>query len=184
MIMELRDQNLGLQAGEFADGTFDKRSDSNTKPVSKRAKNSTSTKISVAQRRRLEQQSSPTAQPDSYYLERLRSETHSSRSDYATHLRNWYNHFPSESILIVDYRDIESNPRDVLLKIVTHIGVEETEAKTFVENLSEEDVKQRVNAATNTKSDNVGKNDASIQMAPSQHSLSQRPHLRKQMEKL
>ena len=124
MIMELRDQSKGLNPGEFADGTGGS---------SKKARKGP--EMSVAQRRRMQQQSSPESQPDSYYLDRLQSETHASRSDYATHLRNWYMHYPSESVLIVDYREIESDPRGVLEKIAVHVGVGEEEAKNFVERL-------------------------------------------------
>ena len=163
MIMELRDQQAGLQPGEW-----------------KRAKKQS--EVSISQQRRLHQQSSPSSQPDSYYIERLRSETHTSRSDYATYLRNWYAEFPSDHILVLDFRDIEKNPRDTLLKVVMHIGLDEKVAKSYVEKLSDEEMKQRVNAAN---SDNNGINSQTQQKptaATPHHSLVQRPRLRKQME--
>jgi hypothetical protein len=177
IIMELRDKTMGLNAGEFAEGAL-AECDQKANKVQKRK-----TTVSVAQQRRLQQQSSPSAQPDSYYLERLRSEIHSTRSDYSTHLNNWFTSFPSKNMLIVDYREIETNPRDFLFKITMHIGVEEKEAKAYVENLSNEDVKQRVNVATNTQSYNRS-NPATKSTTGQclQHSLSQRPLLRKQME--
>jgi len=176
MRMELRDQTMGLNPGDFAKGVI-----AGDKQGSKRAKTNEAT-MSVAQQRRLQQQSNPSAQSDSYYLDRLRSETHTSRSDYATHLKHWLTHFPSENILIVDYRDIEINPRDVLTKVVMHIGLEEKDANEYVEQLSDEDVQQRVNAATDTESNIVGSKTMQKTTTASQHTLSQRPHLKKQME--
>lgn len=167
MIMELRDQTMGLQAGEFAKGAI-------PGGAFKRAKtDDADTKISVAQQRRLQQQSTPSSQSDSYYVDRLRSETHSSRSDYATHLKNWFAYYPSENILILDYREIEKDPRAVLLKIVMHIGVDEKEATRYVDEISDDEAKQKVNVATNTSTTDG-----------SSAALSQRPFLRKQMQNL
>ena len=169
MIMELRDQTMGLSAGEFADGvTGNDNSNAN-----KRAK------LSAAQQRRLEEQSSPSSQPDSYFMDRLRSDTHDSRSNYSKHLMNWYKHFPSSSILIIDYREIESNPRDVLLKVVMHIGVEEEKAKQFIASLNDDEVGQRVNAATTSSvAGSTGSSPTS-----SHQLLTKRPMLKKQLEK-
>lgn len=169
MIMELRDQTMGLNAGEFADGVVG----SDDKNASKR------TKLSAAQQRRLQQQSSPSSQPDSYFMDRLRNTTHDSRSNYAKHLSNWYKHFPSASILLVNYRDIESDPRNVLLKVVMHIGVEEKDAKQFVDSLQDDEVHQRVNAATAASS---GTNATASSASSSHQLLTQRPLLKKQME--
>jgi len=180
MIMELRDTSMGRYAGEFEMGSGSDRkrvktsSSHNDTTVTTTV---TTTNLSVAQQRRLEQQSSPSAQPDSYYLDRLRSETHTLRSDYATHLQNWYTHFGSRNVLLIDFRDIESKPRDVLLQIVMHIGVEERNAKAYVDQLKDDDVQQRVNVATGSS--------GGMQNGPassSQHSLSERPLLRRQME--
>ena len=173
MIMELRDQSFGLNAGEFHKGVIT-GGDNN-----KKAKHSSSNMLSVAQQRRVQQQSSPSAQSDEYYLERLRSETHTSRSDYAKHLKHWYTHFPSENILLVDFCDIESKPREVLLKIVMHIGVTESEARSYIDQLNDDDdVQQKVNAATNTNIDGT----KTVEATSSQHSLSERPRLKRQME--
>ena len=169
MIMELRDQTMGLNAGEFADGVVG----SDDKNAIKRAK------LSASQQRRLQQQSSPSSQPDSYFMDRLRNTTHDSRSNYAKHLSNWYKHFPSASILLVDYRDIETDPRSVLMKVVMHIGVEEEKAKQFVDSLQDDEVHQRVNAATAAVSDT---NASASSASSSHHLLTQRPLLKKQME--
>ena len=189
MIMELRDQTMGLNAGEFAKGTAaafatKKQQESSSKRARMGNERNEQGKqnMSMVQQRRLQQQSSPSSQTDSYYLERLKSETHTSRSDYATHLNNWYNVYPSENILIIDYEDIERNPRSVLFKIVMHVGVEEKDAQAYVDQLKDEDVRQRINAATN----NEGKSDSMTQnktaTMSSEHSLSERPRLRRQME--
>eukprot|EP00986_Skeletonema_menzelii_P018274 scaffold26619_cov126-Skeletonema_menzelii.AAC.2 len=171
MIMELRDQTMGLSAGDFADGVTGNTS--NNSNANKRAK------LSAAQQRRLEQQSSPSSQPDSYFRDRLRDATHDSRSNYAKHLINWYKYFPSSSILLIDYREIESNPRDVLLKVVMHIGVEEEKAKQFIASLNDDEVGQRINAATTSVS------SASTGSSPtsSHQLLTKRPMLKKQLEK-
>jgi hypothetical protein len=174
MMMELRDQTMGLHAGQFADGVIgndhkniNNNNDTNNKRV----------KLSAAQQRRLEQQSSPSSQPDSYFMDRLRNVTHDSRSNYAKHLTNWYKHFPSSSILLIDYREIESNPRNVLLKVVMHIGVEEEKAKQFVASLTDNEVGQRVNAATTSVSGARSSSTSSHQF------LTRRPLLKKQLEK-
>ena len=167
MTMELHDQNMGLNPGDFGEGVID-----GDNRNAKRIKLNPST----AQQRRMQQQSSPSSQPDSYYLERMHSLVHKSRSDYATSLKNWYDYFPEESILLIDYSEIQSNPRGVLHKIVSHIGVDEDITKQFVEGLEEADVRQRVNVSKN--------NDISGEKAQnSLNSLSARPCLKRQMEK-
>eukprot|EP00578_Thalassiosira_sp_NH16_P000672 CAMPEP_0181137396 /NCGR_PEP_ID=MMETSP1071-20121207/33685_1 /TAXON_ID=35127 /ORGANISM="Thalassiosira sp., Strain NH16" /LENGTH=219 /DNA_ID=CAMNT_0023224151 /DNA_START=313 /DNA_END=971 /DNA_ORIENTATION=+ len=157
--MELRDQTMGLNPGEFAEGIIpgDKQVASEG---SKRARKSKDANMSVVQQRRLQQQSSPSSQPDSYYLDRLQSETHTSRSDYATHLGHWLTHFQSKNMLLL-----------ITAKL------EEEDAKAYVNHLNEDDVRQRVNAATNTKL-----NGALPNTTTSHHALSQRPRLRKQFE--
>lgn len=168
MLMELRDQTMGLNAGQFADGVV---GNDNKKFDNKR------TKLSAAQQRRLEQQSSPSSQSDSYFMERLRNATHDSRSNYAKHLNCWYKHFPPSSILLIDYREIESNPRNALLKIVMHIGVKEKKAKQFVTSLNDNEVGQRVNAATTSASGTISSSTSSHQL------LTQRPLLKQHLEK-
>ena len=89
--MELRNQTMGLKAGEFAEGDLTEREQKANKVQQTRKAT-----ISVAQQRRLQQQSSPSSHPDSFFLDRLRSEIHSSRSDYATHLANWFMIYPAK----------------------------------------------------------------------------------------
>lgn len=172
MIMELRDQNMGLNPGEFAEGVID-----GNKKDSKRAKVS----ISAAQQRRIQQTSSPSSQPDSYFMERLQHDTHKSRSDYAGGLKHWYEYFPDDSILLIDYRDIQTDPRGVLYKIVTHIGVENDAAKQYIDGLNEAEIRQRINASAIIFSA-LGNTYAEKVQKDSYDSLSNRPLLKKQME--
>ncbi len=179
MIMELRDQNMGRSPGEFADGGVVLEDDTKIAKKVLLAKEGTrrsSSVMSVAQQRRLQHQSLPSSQSDAYFIERLRSETHTSRSDYATHLRHWYMHFPAKNILIIDYREIEKNPRGVLIAVLAHIGLEEAEARGHVMNLHDEDVRQRVNAATTTSADTIQSSSSSS--SSSQELLSHRPSLK------
>lgn len=178
--MELRNQTSGLNAGAFADGSGLQTCHNARDP--KKPKMSV---MSMAQKRRMQELSSPSSQPDSYYMERLRNPTHDSRSNYAKHLKYWYEHFPPETIFIIDYRDIESNPRGTLSKIVQHIGLSEEEARKYVENLDDRVLRQRVNAATNDQLP-VGESTGSIKSSKpssSDHFLSQRPNLKRQMQK-
>ena len=167
MTMELHDQNMGLNPGDFAEGVID-----GDHRGSKRVKQNPS----AAQQRRMQQLSSPSSQPDSYYLERMHSLVHKSRSDYATSLKNWYDYFPDESILLIDYSEIQSNPRGLLHKIVSHIGLDEDITKKYVEGLEEADVRQRVNVSKDCNTSG-GKTQGSL------NSLYARPCLKRQMEK-
>ena len=171
--MELRNQTWGYDPGEFAPGIL-LANDDDRKRTPKES-------MTLAQRRRMERRASPSSQPDSYFMERLEHVTHDSRSDYAGGLKNWYAYFSATSILIVDYRDIQEEPRKVLFRIVKHVGVEEEAARRFVEGLEEAEVRQRVNASTNVDGSNVdgGENEK----RDSSESLSKRPLLRKRMER-
>ena len=85
--------------------------------------------------------------------------------------------------MIIDFRDIASKPREVLLKIVMHIGVDEKDAKSYIEQLNDDDVRQSVNAATSNSMES--KSPANLKASSdetTQHILSERPRLRKQME--
>ena len=175
MVMELRDQNLGLKPGEFADGVIqsDERETKRSKP-----------NVSAAQLRRMQQLACPSSQPDSYFMERLQHETHKSRSDYATSLKNWYMHFQDESILLIDYRELQTDPRGVLLQIVSHIGVKDDEAKQYVEKLNEAEIRQKVNVSTiniNETSSTIHAAAGNSQMDASE-SLHMRTLLHKQMQ--
>jgi hypothetical protein len=132
--------------------------------------------LSSSQRRRMQRQSSPSSQSDEYFLERMRDEVHTSRSDYASHLRRWYDHFPTENVLLVNYRDIEVDPRGVLRMISSHVGLDDDEADAYVSSLGEEDLRRRVNAASSIEpgGDAAG-HDRQRAL------LSQRPNLERKM---
>jgi len=158
MVMELRDLAHGMNPGEFADGVVEEEGAGGAKkkrsrgeggggggdPSSFAAKKNA---MSASQRLRVERQSSPSSQPDEYFLERLISDTHASRSDYATHLKRWYEHFPSENILLVDYRMIGSDPRGVLRDVAAHLGLDGRDADAYASSLREVDVRRRINSA-------------------------------------
>lgn len=194
MIMELRNQTMGLNAGEFAyeGGEGGAVSGAVSKKIKvRRSDNHTS---SVAQLRRIQEQSSPMAQSDTYFLERLCSSTHTSRSDYATHLRNWFTYFPAENILLLNYQDFVTHPREVLLKVVMHIGLSESDARAFVDAFSEVDVWERINVAdvslkqrndsiTTTSDDTSIPKETLDEATTSQRTLSLRPNLKQKMQK-
>jgi hypothetical protein len=194
MVMELRDLTLGMKPGEFANGVFNDdatdRGGGKVEGSVKKIKNECNSTSSMAQQWRIEQQSSPMAQTDTYFLERLCSETHTSRSEYAKHLRYWYSIFPSESILLLNYDEISIDPRNVLRKVVSHIGLSNNDANAYVASLSDEDVRQRVNAAaaaTVTSADqmrntNSRNDDPSENISTTTNTLSMRPKLKEKMQ--
>eukprot|EP00804_Cyclotella_cryptica_P013982 CCRYP_002476-RA/>CCRYP_002476-RA protein AED:0.39 eAED:0.43 QI:0/-1/0/1/-1/1/1/0/149 len=103
--------DYGIESGRICRGCCGRQE----RHTSQRSKvESSSSSMSVAQRRRMEQWALPSSQPDSYFLERLEQNTHDSRSDYARGLRNWYAHFSAKSILLVDYRDSIKSTRRIV----------------------------------------------------------------------
>ena len=193
MVMELRDQNLGMKPGEFANGVFNDDATNEREGEggsgAKKTKNecNSTSSSSMAQQWRIQQQSSPMAQADTYFLERLCSETHTSRSEYAKHLRYWYSIFPPENILLLNYDEISIDPRNVLHKVVSHIGLTTNDANAFVASLSDEDVRQRVNAAAAATSADQMMNTNSHSDEPSEiisttNTLSMRPTLKQKMQ--
>jgi hypothetical protein len=189
--MELRDRTMGMKPGEFANGVVDDDEDDVDENLDvvddderrgrKRARGRHGDdgvpELSSSQRRRIERQSSPSSQSDEYFLERLRDEAHASRSDYASHLRHWYDHFPPENVLLVDYRDIVVDPRSALRAISKHVGLDDVEADVYVSSLGEEDLRRRVNAAEAT-SDRGGDGAGHDRQRAS---LSRRPNLERRM---
>ena len=192
MVMELRDQSLGMKPGEFANGVLNDDATSEREGEggsgAKKTKNecNSTSSSSMAQQWRIQQQSSPMAQTDTYFLERLCSETHTSRSEYAKHLRYWYSIFPPESILLLNYDEISIDPRNVLRKVVSHIGLTTNDANAFVASLSDEDVRQRVNAAAATSADQMmntnSRSDDPSEIISTTNTLSMRPTLKLKMQ--
>jgi hypothetical protein len=46
-----------------------------------------------------------------------------SRGDYISSVTNWMRHYPNQKLLFIPYKDISSEPEDVLRKVERHIGV-------------------------------------------------------------
>ena len=122
LTMELRNSVLGLEPGQFAaeEDTLDPQT-----------------------RNRIQRESDPERQPDSYFMDRLKHSTHTSRSDYAAGLRRWLQHFPNEQLLILNYKDVGDNPQDLLTQVLTHITV--NNAQDMVNRLSTDELKSKFN---------------------------------------
>lgn len=123
--MELRNSARGMEAGKFQDNTC--------------------SKMDAATKNRIEKESDPHAQPDSYFMNRLEHPTHRDRSDYAKGLRRWLRHFPKEQLLILDYRQLSENPQEILIQVLTHIGVDDAGVKVR-RHIPTEQLEKRVNA--------------------------------------
>jgi Sulfotransferase domain len=80
---------------------------------------------------------------DDFYMTRLKSRTHTERSDYATSLARFLVHFPSDQIIVLNYKDISTEPYTFLGKVLTHIGVDNV--PKALEHLSQSDLERRVN---------------------------------------
>lgn len=122
LLMELRTSALGLEAGEFPN-------DEN--------------EMGRLERDKYLKQADPDRYSDDYFLERLKHSTHSLRNDYTTCLRSWLRVFPKEQLLILNFNDISSKPRELIHSVIKFIGVnsDDTEHKC----ITEEDMKKRYN---------------------------------------
>lgn len=122
LLMELRTSALGLEAGEFP-------TDEN--------------KMSRLERDKYLKQADPDRYSDDYFIERLKHSTHSLRNDYATSLRSWLSIFPKEQLLILNYSDISSRPRELIHSVVKFIGLNSDDAEN--DSITEDDLKTRYN---------------------------------------
>lgn len=104
LTMELRNNVQGMQAGQFHNNT-------NT------------TDLDSVTQNRMEKEADPDRQTDEYFMNRLEHSTHTQRSDYAAGLRRWLQYFDAEQILIVNYDEISKDPKGLMEKVLTHIGV-------------------------------------------------------------
>jgi len=141
LLMELRNAVRGVEVGKFSinDKTDQRHLD------------------------QMDKESNPNNYDDDYFLERLQHSTHRVRSDYTTGLRRWLKYFDKDQLLIVNYNQISENPKLVLEKICSHIGVE---SKILLDKLSDDELKTRKNTAVGSTKDKPI-----------------RPSLRKKMEK-
>jgi len=127
LLMELRNAVRGMEAGKFSiDDNANKRSLD-----------------------KFNRDADPEKYNDSYFMERLMHSSHTKRSDYATSLRLWLDHFSKDQLLILNFRDISEKPRDFIKEITRFIGVE---SETFLNSISDDDLSQRINSATTTTS--------------------------------
>jgi hypothetical protein len=122
LLMELRTSALGLEAGEFP-------TDENN--------------MSRLERDKYLKEADPDRYSDDYFLERLKHSTHSLRNDYATSLRSWLSIFPKEQLLILNYSDISSRPRELIDSVVKFIGLNSDDAENG--SITEDDLKKRYN---------------------------------------
>lgn len=129
LLMELRTSALGLEAGEFP--TEDEH------------------KMSRLEREKYLKDADPDRYSDEYFLERLTHSTHSLRNDYATSLRLWLSIFPKEQILILNYNDISTEPRQFIHSVVTFIGLNSDDA--LRDSITDEDMKKRYNTTMDPK---------------------------------
>ena len=123
LLMELRNNVKGLDAGVFAKGND---------------------AINTRELEKIDRDSNPNQYDDSYFMDRLMHSTHSSRSNYAKSIRLWLKHFPKNQLLILDYNDVSSKPRDLLSEVCRHIGVD---SDKYIQSFEDDTLSERVNAA-------------------------------------
>lgn len=114
--MELRNQAKGLRPGEFDSSQMD-----------------------AATKRRLQEESEK--YDDDYFLAKLNSRTHMDRSDYAAALEKWLTYFDKSQILVLPFTDVAERPKELLNKILQHIG-----ADACRHELTDQDLGAKVNA--------------------------------------
>ncbi|MCM8738700.1 sulfotransferase [Azospirillum sp. A1-3] len=63
---------------------------------------------------------------DTWFIDHFNSQGSASRGDYETCLRVWRSHFPAARIHVDTFDEIVSNPRGVLQRCSTHLGIDPT----------------------------------------------------------
>ena len=116
ILMELRNSVRGIEAGRFAENDA------------------------------VGEEANPANYKDDYFMERLEHSVHASRTDYATGMRTWLDHFPKEQLLIIDYKMMESDPKELVEQVCRHVGVD---TSPLLENLVPGHLSARVNAVSN-----------------------------------
>ena len=127
MTMELRNNVLGIQAGQWTAASANV--DACMDPVTQN---------------RMEKESDPDQQTDAYFMNRLEHSTHTQRSDYASGLKRWLKYFPKEQILIVNYKDISQDPRGFIENVLVHVGVK----KELANEISMDELEKKFNVAS------------------------------------
>jgi hypothetical protein len=125
LVMELRNSVRGIPAGNFAieDNVNKKDLD------------------------RFERDANPSKYSDDYFMDRLRHSTHRERNDYAKALRSWLKFIPESNLLILNYDDISSKPKETLEDVCNHLGVQ---VQPLLDVLSNRELTSRVNATPRT----------------------------------
>jgi hypothetical protein len=142
LCMELRNAVRGVPAGTFAEGDFSMAGNSAAaeKEGTKSSNNNTNRKATDD-----EEAANPDNYDDEYFVRRLQHSTHYTRSDYATSIRNWLRVFPKEQLLLLNYRDIQENPRKFLTTICDHIGVDSEPLLSIV---SDAELQMKINPSS------------------------------------
>ncbi len=120
--MELRNEVHGVSAGVFAD-------------------KSVYTTMDMAD---------PSKYKNSYFLERMKSETHWSRSDYASGLRNWLKYFPASQILILDFDRISRDPRELLKDACEFLSIDYDLLEQLPDDVVGAKVNEQISTSTTT----------------------------------
>jgi len=129
LVMELRNAVRGIPQGTF----------------SKPSKNATTTVVDLKQEQKYQEEGNPQKYTNAYFMERLRLQMHTERCNYATHLRQWLQHYPSEQLLILNYQEIQSHPKEFLTQICRFLNIPHDK---FLEGIEEKELKTKVNEAT------------------------------------
>ena len=140
LLMELYQNVQGMNPGEFIDNS---KQDTKT--------------LHRFKKQQIMEEANPNNFDDDYFMDRMKHSTHLTRSDYATSLRNWLQVFPKESLLIIDYRHISSQPKDVLKQVTHHIittnhsnqksNKESQMNQQFLNSLTDDQLSQRINVS-------------------------------------
>lgn len=159
LCMELRNAVRGVPAGTFAEGEFSMVQ--NSAAADKVGTKSDDT-ITRKTNNDDEEAANPNNYDDEYFMRRLQHSTHYTRSDYATSIRNWLRVFPKEQLLLLNYCDIQENPRKFISTVCDHIGVDSEPLLSIV---SDSELQMKINPSSRF-SDQKGK---TIHPRPSLH---------------
>ena len=121
LVMELRNAVRGIPAGDFAIQDNVNKHDLD----------------------KFERDANPEKYSDDYFMDRLNHSTHKDRNDYAKALRSWLKFVPESNLLILNYEDISTRPKEALEEVCNHLGVQ---AQPLLDVLSNQELTLRVNA--------------------------------------
>lgn len=121
LVMELRNAVRGIPAGNFA----------------------IQDNVSQKDLEKFERDAHPSKYSDEYFMDRLKHATYRERNDYAKAVRSWLKHIPEKNLLILNYDDISSKPKQVLEDVCNHLGVE---VQPLLDSLTTGELTSRVNA--------------------------------------